>query len=74
MNRLIALAHEPGTKAQLRAPLLAYEAFTARNLPGLWIPLEATINATAKNIHGVNRMANSVTQLISPNYWTVSGS
>lgn len=72
MNQLIQETYQPGTPQQIQARMNAYQQFAAKNLPVIWLPWIPTFTEHASYLHGVNRHFNPVTDLESPNYWTVN--
>ncbi|PSR20689.1 MAG: hypothetical protein C7B45_13690 [Sulfobacillus acidophilus] len=72
MNRLIEDSYLPGTSAKTLAALYRYEAFAAKQLPVLWMPLGASMAAHSANLHGTVKYFNPVSDLLSPNYWWFS--
>lgn len=61
-DALISATHQPyGTSQQTFQVFDRYEAYTASQLPMLWMPSPATINVAAANLHGARRYANPAT-------------
>lgn len=73
-NKLIAATHAPSaSKAALIKTFFNYEVYTSKELPNLWVNNVASINAIAKNVHGVTSSTlNNVTGLPLMGYWWVS--
>lgn len=72
MNTLIAETYAPGSAAALQTRLNAYQAWAAKDLPVLWMPWTPAFNVHAANLHGTVSTFNPVSDLLSPNYWTLS--
>lgn len=78
MDQLILKSYAPGTTAQTLQALYNYEKFAAANLPVIWLPYPASSYAGAsmpehaKTLHGTVSTFNPITDMIFPNYWTVS--
>lgn len=78
MDTLIQKSYAPGTSAQTLQALYNYEKFAAQQLPVIWLPYPASSYAGAslpehaKNLHGTVSTFNPITDMIFPNYWTVS--
>ncbi|MCY0907967.1 MAG: peptide ABC transporter substrate-binding protein [Sulfobacillus thermotolerans] len=72
MNQLIAETYAPGSAAQSQSRLDAYQAWAAKDLPVLWMPWTPAFNVHAVNLHGTVKTFNPVSDLLSPNYWTLS--
>jgi peptide/nickel transport system substrate-binding protein len=72
-DALIAATHkpQPTTAANMEA-FYAYDYYTARQLPVLWMPNIANLNAWAKNVHGVAQYSYFVSGAFFPQYWWVS--
>jgi peptide/nickel transport system substrate-binding protein len=61
-NYLINQTHKPyATEGQFMSAFFRYEAYTAQQLPFLWLPNPATINVAAPNVVGAKQYVNSVT-------------
>ncbi|WP_420824586.1 ABC transporter substrate-binding protein [Sulfobacillus harzensis] len=61
-DHLIAATHQPyATTQQTMQVFDRYEAYTAKELPMLWMPDPASINVTAETLHGGRRYANPAT-------------
>ncbi|NMP25004.1 ABC transporter substrate-binding protein [Sulfobacillus harzensis] len=61
-DALIAATHQPtANNAQFLRVFDQYEAYTAQQLPFLWLPNQATINVVAPQVHGAIRWGNPVT-------------
>ena len=77
-DALISKVYEPGTAAQTLQRLYAYEKYTAQQVPVIFLPWASNGYAQdgyavhAKNIHGTVKTFNPITNMIFPNYWTVS--
>ncbi|SMC06957.1 peptide/nickel transport system substrate-binding protein [Sulfobacillus thermosulfidooxidans DSM 9293] len=72
MNRLIQASYAPGTPAQTKKALFAYEAWAVKDIPYLWFPWIAQFNETANTVHHVESTFNPITDLYYPNYWTTT--
>ena len=72
MNALINKTYEPGTPAQITAAMDAYQQYAAQSYPYIWMPWNPAFTETANYIHGVNKWFNPITDLNSPNRWTVT--
>lgn len=71
MNHLIKATYNPGTTTQNLKALFAYEAYARKTIPDLWLPWLPTFNEYSTQISGFQKSSNPVTDLISPNYWTI---
>ena len=61
-NALIAATHKPyKTTAQSMQAFQKYVAYTAQQLPMLWLPNTASINVNSPNVHGAVKWSNPVT-------------
>lgn len=72
MNRLVQSTYAPGTNAQISQRMNAYQTYAAQQLPVIWLPWTAQFSANATNMKGVNGTFNPITDLMTPNYWTIS--
>ncbi len=77
-NALIQKSYQSGTTQQTLAALYAYEKYTAQQAAVLFLPYPASSYAGgglpehAKNLHGTVSTYNPITDMIFPNYWTLS--
>lgn len=81
-QRATALINEtylPGSPAQIRSRLDAYQLYIAKALPVLWMPWLPSgysrvigLNVHADNVHGTVRTYNPVTNYLYANDWTVT--
>lgn len=73
-NKLIAETHTPQpNNADLMKTFFAYETYTAKELPNLWVNQEGTIMAVEKNMAGVTPATiNAVTGQPLMAYWYVT--
>lgn len=77
-DKLLADVYKPGTAAQTQARMFAYEKYTAEQLPVIFLPWASNGYAQdgyqvhSKSLHGLNKTFNPITDMIFPNYWTVS--
>ncbi|NMP24083.1 ABC transporter substrate-binding protein [Sulfobacillus harzensis] len=73
-NALIKTTTEPASSSAANFKnFFAYEYFTAKELPVLWLNNTGQINAVAKNVHGVNaETINNVTGYPQFQYWWTS--
>ncbi len=71
MNALIQASYRPGTTQQTLAALFRYEAYARQEIPVLWLPWLATFNEYSSHLSGFAQSINPVTDLISPNYWSL---
>ncbi len=61
-DALIAETHQPAANnAQFLKVFDRYEAYTAQQLPFLWLPNQATIDVVSPHVHGAVRWGNPVT-------------
>jgi hypothetical protein len=61
-DALIAETHQPAANnAQIFKAFDRYEAYTAQQLPFLWLPNQVTINVVVSQVHGAVRWGNPVT-------------
>lgn len=74
MDQLITKTYEPGTPHQIQQRLDAYQKWAAQDLPVLWMPWTPSFNVHANTLHGSVKTFNPVSDLYSPNYWTLSPS
>ena len=79
MNQLIDKSYLPGTPAQTQQALYNYELYAAQQLPVIWLPWPVGSYAGtgspaehANNLHGTVKTFNPITDMIFPNYWTIS--
>jgi peptide/nickel transport system substrate-binding protein len=79
LDKLIQQTYLPGSPAQIKARMDAYQAFMAKNLPVLWMPWfpmgyarVTGYTVHADNLHGTVKTFNPVTDYLYANYWTVS--
>lgn len=72
MNQLVQASYKPGTRQQNLQALFNYEAFARKHVPVLWLPWLPSFNEYSSKISGFNKSTNPVTDLVSPNYWTLS--
>jgi len=70
MDQLIQKTYAPGTPQQTLQALYAYEEYAAHQLPGLFIPWNATILVHSQSLTHVVQSFNPVGGIFSPNYWT----
>lgn len=77
-DALIAQVYKPGTASQTLARLYAYEKYTAQQAAVIFLPWASDgysgdgYQVHAKNLHGLNSTFNPITNMIYPNYWTIS--
>lgn len=72
-NALIAATHLPDSnQSQFLKTFYRYEAFTAAQLPFLWLPNPATINVAAPTVIGARRYINSTTGNPGFNYMQIA--
>ena len=73
-NTLVAATTAPqATAAASLKAFYAYEAYTAKELPAIWLPNNAAWDEVAPNVHGFNAYTdNWVTGIFMPQYWWVS--
>jgi peptide/nickel transport system substrate-binding protein len=72
-NALIEKALEPyPTEAQSQAAYFAYELYTAKEVPLIWLPLLGGDYEVATSLHGVTAATANGTD-IEPQYWWLSG-
>lgn len=72
-NTLIQDTHQPtGSTAQFLKVFDRYEAYTAKQLPFLWLPNQATINVIRNNVHGAAHWSNPVTADPQYNHMSLS--
>lgn len=72
-DALIAATHKPyATQAQSMHAFMQYEAYTAQQLPMLWLPNYAAINVYAPGLHGAVTWGNTVTGLPQYNHMSLS--
>ncbi len=79
LDRLIQSTYQPGTSAQIRSRMDAYQEFLARHLPVLWMPWfpqgyarMTGFSVHSNNVRGTVTTFNPVTDFLYANYWTVS--
>jgi len=74
-NALIQATESPAPNAQASLQrFYAYEDFTQKELPALWMPSPAGLGEVAPTVHGYTAYtANWVTGAFLPQYWWVSG-
>ncbi len=72
MDKLIQASYAPGTRAQTRKTLFAYESWAVHDIPYLWFPWPSQFNETANTVHHVKSTFNPITDLNYPNYWTTT--
>ncbi len=61
-DKLIAATHVPyATQADFMNAFFKYEAYTAQQLPMLWLPNPASINVNSPKVHGAVKWGNPVT-------------
>ncbi|NMP24453.1 peptide ABC transporter substrate-binding protein [Sulfobacillus sp. DSM 109850] len=74
-DALIAATHTPyASQAQFMKAFDKYEAYTAQQLPMLWLPNPAGINVYAPNVHGATQWMNTVTGEPQYNHISLSSS
>ncbi len=71
MNHLVQETYQPGTPQQIQSRMNAYQHYAATNLPVIWLPWIPTFAEHASYLQGINTHFNPVTDVESPNYWTV---
>jgi peptide/nickel transport system substrate-binding protein len=71
MNTLIAQSIAPQSPAHAQQALDAYQQFTAKNLPVIFLPNLSGIQVVKTGLHGVNRYTNDISGYVEYNYWTV---
>ncbi len=72
MNALVKKTYEPGNAAEITQRLDAYQAYASQDFPVIWAPWSSTLNEVAGYLHGVKANFNPITDLNSPNYWTIT--
>ncbi len=74
MDQFVHQTHQPqSSPAAAQQTLDAYQLYAANQLPNLWMPVPESLTEIANNVHGASKYANTFTNGISPQYWTVSG-